>query len=172
MKKIGIIFFSFLLLFSVVLPNIVSGIELNLGKKNMIWNREENRALNVSWMEGNSIPIREGMYDIIHNPTGDPSSVGGVIDYNNTEIGTHKTALDATMALIQIVINYALAILAFIALVYLIYHGFLMVTASGDDKQFDKGKAGIKTASVALIGIGLSWLVVSLILWFITQLTD
>jgi hypothetical protein len=29
----------------------------------------------------------------------------------------------------------------------------LMVTASGDDKQFDKGKAGIKTAVIAIAGI-------------------
>jgi threonine/homoserine/homoserine lactone efflux protein len=48
--------------------------------------------------------------------------------------------VDATMNLIQIIIDYALGILAFIALIYLIYHGFLMLTASGDEKQFDKGK--------------------------------
>jgi len=57
--------------------------------------------------------------------------------------------------------------LAFIALAYLIYHGFLMLTAAGDDKKFDKGKSGIKVATIALIGIGLSRLIISLILWFI-----
>jgi len=29
--------------------------------------------------------------------------------------------------------------LAFVALVYLLYHGFLIVTAAGDDTQYKKG---------------------------------
>jgi glucose-6-phosphate isomerase len=47
-----------------------------------------------------------------------------------------------------------------------------MLTASGDEKQFDKGKGWIKIAVIALIGIGMSRLIVSLILWLITKLTS
>jgi hypothetical protein len=50
--------------------------------------------------------MREGMYDMIHNPTGDTSSVGGVI--SKVEIDSHTVALEEIMKLIQIIINYAL----------------------------------------------------------------
>jgi hypothetical protein len=73
------------------------------------------------------------------------------------------------MSLIQVAINYSLAILGFVALVYLIYNGFLMMTAAGNDKNFDKGKSGIKIAVIALVGIGMSWLIISAILRLITS---
>jgi hypothetical protein len=46
-----------------------------------------------------------------------------------------------------------------------------MFSAAGDDKKFEKGKSGIKVAAIALIGIGLSWMIVSVILWIIGRLT-
>ena len=57
--------------------------------------------------------------------------------------------------------------IALVALVYLIYHGFLIMTAAGDDTQYKKGLAGIKYAAIAIAGIGASWLVVSGIFWLI-----
>ena len=48
-----------------------------------------------------------------------------------------------------------------VALVYLIYHGFIMLTAAGDDAQYKKGLKGIKFAAIAIVGIGLSRLIVS-----------
>jgi len=57
--------------------------------------------------------------------------------------------------------------LGLVALVYLIYHGFLILTASGDENQYKKGIAGIKFAAIALAGIGASWLIVSAIFWLI-----
>lgn len=47
------------------------------------------------------------------------------------------------------------------ALVYLIYHGFIMLTASGDDTQYKKGLKGIKFAAIAIVGIGASRLIIS-----------
>lgn len=139
--------------------------------KDPIWNQDPDKALNVTWIDDTGNPIRDGMHGMVHNPsTEDPSSIDGVI--SNVKIDSHSGALDATMNLIQIIINYALWILAFLALVYLIYHGFLMFSAAGDDKKFDKWKSGIKIAAIALIGIGLSWMIVSVILWFISKLTS
>jgi uncharacterized membrane protein YobD (UPF0266 family) len=43
--------------------------------------------------------------------------------------------------LIQIIINWFLGIVGLVALGYLLYNGFIMTTARGDEKQFDKGKA-------------------------------
>ena len=54
-----------------------------------------------------------------------------------------------------------------VALVYLIYHGFLILTAAGDETQYKKGLKGIKFAAIAMVGIGASWLIVSAIFWLI-----
>jgi hypothetical protein len=51
--------------------------------------------------------------------------------------------------------------LGLVALIYLIYHGFLIVTAAGDDTQYKKGLKGIKFAAIAMVGVGASWLIVS-----------
>lgn len=63
--------------------------------------------------------------------------MGNIIGGNN-EIGDHMTAQNQTFQIINNFINYALGLLALIALVYLLYHGFLMVTAAGDDEQYTK----------------------------------
>ena len=107
--------------------------------KDPIRNQDPNKALNVSQIDEKN-PIRDGMYGMIENPSlENPSTIDGVIV--PVRIDSHGSALDETMRLIQIIINYTLAILAFLTLVYLVYHGFLMLTASGDDKKFEKGKA-------------------------------
>ena len=64
-------------------------------------------------------------------------------------------------------INWVLWILATITLVIMIYAGFLMVTSAGDDKKYQKGLWIIKYAAIWLAIIGLSWLIVSVIFWFI-----
>jgi hypothetical protein len=97
---------------------------------------DSENVLSTGRLDGNV--IRDGMYDIVHNPAGDPYEVQGVI---TDKIEDHQGAINATMHIIQTIINYALGILSFIALVYLIYHGFLMLSSAGNDKQFEKGKS-------------------------------
>jgi len=48
------------------------------------------------------------------------------------------TAQNQTFQIINNFINYALGLLAMIALIYLLYHGFLMVTSAGDEEQYGK----------------------------------
>ncbi|MEI7557973.1 MAG: hypothetical protein WCJ45_03990 [bacterium] len=43
------------------------------------------------------------------------------------------------MDVIKNIVNYALGMVALVALIYLIYHGFLILTAAGDDTQYKKG---------------------------------
>jgi hypothetical protein len=69
----------------------------------------------------------------------------------NDKITSHQKAKNQTMDVIRNIINYALYFAAFIALVYLIYHGFLVLTAAGDDTQYKKGLSGIKYATIAII---------------------
>lgn len=114
-------------------------------------------------------PIREWMQRPIEYETG---KIENVIDYDWNVFERHRDAIESTMKVIQSIVNYALGLLAIIALVYLIYHGFLVLTAGGDDAKVKKWQKWIKTAAIALIWIGLSWSIVSLILWFITLLME
>jgi len=71
------------------------------------------------------------------------------------------------MDVIKKIINYALWMLSLVALIYLIYHGFLILTAAGEEEQYKKGLKGIKYAAIAIVGIGASRLIVSFIFWLI-----
>ena len=83
----------------------------------------------------------------------------------------YTTSLGYVMAMIQIAINWLLWMLAFIALVYMIYCGFLVFSSWSDNKNATKGKKWIWTAAIALAGIGISWLFISMILRFINYIT-
>jgi len=64
-------------------------------------------------------------------------------------------------------INWALGMLALIALVVLLWGGFQMVTAAGDETKYKKGFKILQQAAVGLVFIGVSWLVVSVIFWLL-----
>lgn len=87
------------------------------------------------------------------------------------EITDHWTALNHTIHLIQVAINWLLWILATVALIYVLYCGFLIFTAGSDEAWVKKWTKWIKTAAIALAWIWLSWLIVSAILWLINNLT-
>lgn len=65
------------------------------------------------------------------------------------------------------VINRVLWLLATIALVMCLYAGFLMVTSAWDEKKYKQGTTILKYAIIGLAVVGLSWLLVSLVSWFI-----
>lgn len=64
-------------------------------------------------------------------------------------------------------INWMLGILALIALVILLWGGFQMVTAAGDDAKYKKGFKILQQAAIGLVFIGVSWLIVSVIFWLL-----
>lgn len=72
---------------------------------------------------------------------------------------------------IQTAINRVLGILAFIALLILLYAGFLMLTAAGDDEKYNKWFTILKQVALWLAFIGLAWLVVSMIFYLIDIIT-
>ena len=57
--------------------------------------------------------------------------------------------------------------LALIALVILLWGGFQMVTAAGDDAKYKKGFKILQQAAIGLVFIGVSRLVVSVIFWLL-----
>lgn len=87
------------------------------------------------------------------------------------EIDSTQTAWDRTSTFISTLVNYALAIVWLVVLVYLLYHGFLALTAGSNNEQLTKWMQGIKYAFFALAGIGVAWFVISIILRFITIVT-
>lgn len=62
-------------------------------------------------------------------------------------------------------INYALSFVSLIALGLLIYSFYGMLVGDGD-KQFSKVKETLKGIGIAIIVMGLAWLIVSLLFWF------
>ena len=57
--------------------------------------------------------------------------------------------------------------LGLITFVLLLWGGFNMVTAAGDDKKFGEGLKILKNAGIGLVFIAVSWLLVSMLFWII-----
>ena len=68
-------------------------------------------------------------------------------------------------------INWILGILGLITFILLLWGGFQMVTAAGDDKKFGAGQTILKQAGIGLLFIAGSWLMVSMIFWLIGVIT-
>ena len=46
-----------------------------------------------------------------------------------------------------------------------------MVTSAGEEKKYEQGMNILKKAGIGLIIIGLAWLIVSVVMWLIGNLT-
>ena len=121
------------------------------------------------YIDANDIanPIRDGAYTAIKSP--DQNNEIGGLQGVSQKIEDHETAKEKTFTIVKNVINYALGLLSLIALVYMIYHGIIILTAAGDDAKYKQGMKGIKFAAIALIGIGFSRIIVSSIFWLIFE---
>ena len=145
--------------------------QLYLGSDNTILNIDWDLALDID-DNNNPItdPLRQWAYKIIDADYSDTISDQELIwVINPWLINNHDTAMNSTMQIIKNLINYALGLLSLIALIYLIYHGFLMLTAAGDDTQYKTGFKWLKFAVIALVWVWLSRLVVSFIFWIIAS---
>ena len=91
-------------------------------------------------------------------------------DTNLVWNGTQKLTWSALLDTIKNAINWILWILATVALVICLYGGFKMVTAAGDEKKYQDGVKVLKYAAIWLAIIGLSWMIVSIIFWFVGTL--
>ncbi|MBP7847800.1 hypothetical protein KA013_01075 [Patescibacteria group bacterium] len=68
-------------------------------------------------------------------------------------------------------VNWVLGILGLIALIVVLYGGFLMVTAGGDSGQYDNGLKFLKGALLGLAVIGVAWFIASIVFWLISLTT-
>lgn len=85
-------------------------------------------------------------------------------------VGNQKLTGSALLDTIKNTINWLLWILATIALVICLYGWFKMMTAAGDEKKYGDGLKVLKYAAIGLAIIGLSWMIVSVIFWFVWTL--
>lgn len=84
--------------------------------------------------------------------------------------GSQELKWAALLTTIQNAINWILWILATVALVVCLYGWFKMVTAAGDEKKYQDGLKVLKYAAIWLAIVGLSWMIVSVIFWFVNTL--
>ena len=97
-----------------------------------------------------------------------PSGFGDVSATSNVWVSGTGTAQGGKLIdVIKTFINWALGMLALIALVVLLRGGFQMVTAAGDDGKYKKGFKILQQAAIGLVFIGVSWLLVSVIFWLL-----
>ena len=87
-------------------------------------------------------------------------------------VWTEAQQEDKLIHTIQKAINWALWLLAAVALILVIYAWFLMLTSGWDSKKYDQWLSIIKNAAIWLVIIGVSWLIVSLIFYVINGATD
>lgn len=85
--------------------------------------------------------------------------------------GAGTNAKGSLISVIKSTINWALGLLGLITFVLLLWGGFQMVTAAGDDKKFGEGLKILKNAGIGLAFIALSWLMVSVLFWVINAVT-
>lgn len=113
--------------------------------------------------------IREGTRDITHSSESS-NKIENLLE-TQEQIGSQNDATTRTINLIHRIINYALGLVSIIALVVLIYAGIQMTTAAGDDKKYQTGKVTLKKITIGIIGIGISWFIVSFIFRLLNTIT-
>jgi len=86
-------------------------------------------------------------------------------------IGSGTSTQDGFVNVIKGAINWILGILALIALIILLWGGFQMVTAAGNEEQYKKWFTILKQAAIGLILIGIAWFVISIIFWLVNLTT-
>ncbi len=78
---------------------------------------------------------------------------------------------DSLIGSIQTFVNRVLGILGLIALIVLLYGGFQMVTAAGDEEKYKTWFTILKQSGIGLAFIGLAWFVVSIIFFLLNLVT-
>lgn len=124
-----------------------------------------------------------GQQPVVEDPTIDDTDINNIAEWTSYETNKlewilqfperdqYSTTLWYAIRLIQVSINWILWILATVALIYMLYCWFMVFSSWANDKNAQKWRKWISTAAIALAWIGLSWLIISAMIWFINILT-
>ncbi len=74
---------------------------------------------------------------------------------------------DTLLTGIKTLLNWLLGIIGLVAFAMLLFGGFQMVTAGGDEAGYKKGFTYVKNAGIGLAMIGLAWIIIQFIFWLI-----
>jgi len=101
-------------------------------------------------------------------------AAGGFMDQRATTIGVAGADKwgqwdEWFINFVQSAVNWILAFLGLITIIILIWGGFQMVTAAGDDSKYKKWFTIVKQSVIGLILIGVSALIVNLIFAFVNS---
>lgn len=91
------------------------------------------------------------------------------IDIAKADTSTTQASRNSTLTFIRRIADYLLSLLWFVALLFILYHWFLSVTAGWNEEKFKKGMQWIVYSFIALVWIWFSWLLISLIYVIINQ---
>lgn len=141
---------------------LLSGVFWNfeLWNTSTILTTDINEVIDTNvWNSTISDPLRQWAFQAVSSDEWD--YVIGWIVGNDNEITEHETALNRTLWIIKNIINWALWMLSLVAIIYLLAHGFIIVTAAWDDAKYKKWLKGIKYAAIAIAWIWLSWFIIS-----------
>lgn len=70
---------------------------------------------------------------------------------------------------IQDIVKYLLTFITLIAVLYIIYAWFQILTSAGDDDKVSKSKTTIITVLLGIVIIWLSYAIVNFIIWVVTK---
>lgn len=82
-----------------------------------------------------------------------------------------NTGESGLMDVIRSFINYALGLIAFILFAMLLYGGYKMIVAGGDDEAYKEGLKILKNGAIGVAFIAISWLAVQFIFAVIGMIT-
>lgn len=94
------------------------------------------------------------------------------VDSDVNVIGHTNDQWGRLIDVIKTFINWILWILSMIVLVIVLYGGFQMVTASGNEEKYKKGFTILKHAGIWLVVIWLAWFVVTIVFWLLRNTTS
>lgn len=83
--------------------------------------------------------------------------------------GVDQDQKDNFLDVVKGIANWVFGILALIALIIVMYGGFLMLTSAGEDDKYTTWWSIMKSALIGLLIIGVAWFVVSGIIWLVQQ---
>lgn len=95
-----------------------------------------------------------------------PNADGNMV----AEDGAQSLTWSAFLDTVKNAINWIMWILATIALVICLFGWFKMITAGGDEKKYGDWLKVLKQAAIWLAIVWLSWMIVSIIFWFVGTL--
>lgn len=140
----------------------------NVWSDHTIRTNEETNAIStvLNWAEVIWDPIRQWIAWVVKSPNWE-YMLEWIVDGNKEYINSHEDALTRTLQIIKNAINWALWVLALVALIYILIMWFMMLTAAGDDSRHKKWLSWIKRAAIAIAWIWLSRFIVTFIFWVI-----